>query len=309
VQIFPPTSVLHKHLFYPNIQKSIKSQAISDCSVKYEAIVNDAGLAGNSQSTDSSVPSEILNPFAFIPCNELYVEGLDNIWLAMENESSHVNYIHGTFLLTTHRLLFIQRTSNKISTYQQNIPNNTNNHTHRHHYISSNHIITISIMNVQIINIKRRYKDKYNALEICCYDNVNYILISERSDNELRILEAFRRIKDEISWYNDNLAFEHNLSNMNNNTHKLYYYGSPHKLAIPIYSNNIQYKSDIDNCSAKLFDDMIFTNFHSHRFPQCKNNIDGNAKIKVDYSVSMRNDENILEQIKLPYDIDEDYNR
>ena len=53
------------------------------------------------------------------------------------------------------------------------------------------------------MSIRRRWKDKFNTLAVLCRDQIGYLFVCTRGENEIRTLEAFRRIKNEIKWRRD----------------------------------------------------------------------------------------------------------
>lgn len=236
VFIFPPDSLLHSKLFYPNVSHHLRRHLpLSE---------EDRGsLSDQSVELDSS---------AYLPSNEMYKEGLDNIWMAMLHGGS---YVRGTVLLTSSRIIFIQKFTRTKSQLQLK---------------PTNIIVTVSLLNVSICTIKRRYKDNYNALEVSTHDGIGYLFISERTDNELRILEAFRRIKEECFWYKDDVAFEHRMSVINNLHHRkkgINHHGSSSSVVPPIEANEtrIPFKdkdqtklNSTSKCSALLTIDKLF---------------------------------------------------
>jgi hypothetical protein len=160
VWMFPPNSPLHQMLFLPLFPR------------------------------ESSGSLSQIRPNLFLPSNEIYVEGLENIWMRM---SSGGLYSRGVLLLTSHRVIFIQypSPSRGDSTERTQIPPSDE---------SNSFLVTIPICLVSTVSLRRRWKDRFHTLGLICKNQIGYLFVSSRDEDEFIPLRAFRRMKSEIKW-------------------------------------------------------------------------------------------------------------
>lgn len=153
VWMFPPDSPLHKMLFL-------------------------SMFSAETQSTP--------NPRSFLPSNEKYIEGLENIWMKVSRGGL---FSRGVLLLTTHRIIFIQypsRSSEGLETLNL-LPQGANSF-----------VMTIPLCNICSVSLRRRWKDKFHTLGLLCKNQIGYLFVSSRDEDEFIPLRAFRRMKSEI---------------------------------------------------------------------------------------------------------------
>jgi hypothetical protein len=161
VWMFPPNSPLHQMLFLPMFPR------------------------------DSSASLSQVLPNSFLPSNEIYVEGLENIWMRM---TSGGLYSRGVLLLTSHRIIFIQ------------YPSQTRGGTTERGQISfssdqsNSFLVAIPICLVSTVSLRRRWKDRFHTLGLICKNQIGYLFVSSRDEDEFIPLRAFRRMKSEIKW-------------------------------------------------------------------------------------------------------------
>lgn len=156
--MFPPNSPLHQMLFLPLFPREFYA----------------------------SQPQ--IAPNAFIPSNEVYLEGLENIWMRM---SSGGLYSRGVLLLTSHRIIFIQYPSQ---------PKEESSHSFSPSNDSNSFLVTIPICLVSTISLRRRWKERFHTLGLICKNQIGYLFVSSRDEDEFITLRAFRRMKSEIQW-------------------------------------------------------------------------------------------------------------
>ena len=179
VHLFPPSSPLHDSLFisltatsppitHPSCNASPAGSRLSDLPPPL------LGHGGHVPSDICPLPS----PAEVLPSNETLLEALDNVWLRMHSGGV---YSKGALLLSTHRVIFIQNPSEAAESF----------------------LVTIPLPRVCTVSIRRRWKDKFNTLAVICRDQIGYLFVCTRGEHEIRTLEAFRRIKNEIKWRRD----------------------------------------------------------------------------------------------------------
>jgi hypothetical protein len=170
VHLFPPSSPLFSSLFVRMnaCAESVKSQLLS---AQSSSSLSAAGLGEELQWAPDKGPS----PNDVLPSNEVLVEALGNVWLRMHSGGV---YSKGVLLLSTHRVMFIHYPSDRDAGFTSLIP----------------------LSRIPTVSIRRRWKDKYNTLALLCKDQIAYLFVTMRDENEVRTLEAFRRIKSEIKW-------------------------------------------------------------------------------------------------------------
>jgi len=172
VHVFPPSSRVHRMLFTPLYPTdSASTSPASPC-------------MSPSNSPGRTHRNPIVSPGAFIPCNEMLLEGLENVWMRM---CSGGVFSRGVLLLTSHRLVFIQYPSSR---------------TH-----SPSVILWVPHAHVQSVSIRRRWMEYFHTLVVLGRDQIGYLFICSRDKNELRTIEAFRYIKSEISWRREQDTF------------------------------------------------------------------------------------------------------
>lgn len=177
VWIFPPSSPLHQMLFLPLFSKNSKR---------------------NPNNNNNSVDTILAHPGHYIPSNELYLEGLENIWMRMSRGGL---YSRGVLILTTHRLIFIQYPSyNNMN--NNNNSNNNNINNEKQNIISgeasNSFLVTIPHCLTFGVSLRRRWKKRFHTLGLLCKNQVGYLFACSLEMDEFVTLRAFRRIKTKI---------------------------------------------------------------------------------------------------------------
>jgi hypothetical protein len=189
VWIFPPSSPLHARLFVPMSSSSLHINTS-------ESVLGDIPplpLPPLPLPGDATLPFySSINPAAYLPRNERLIEGLENVWLRLHSGGI---YLKGVLLLTTHRLIFIQ--------YAPPPSQYATSHT----IPEKGFLLALPLCQISSTSLLRRWNERFHALLVECLDRIGYLFICVRDQDELRTLEAFRRIKIEVRNRNEFDAF------------------------------------------------------------------------------------------------------
>jgi hypothetical protein len=169
VWMFPPSSPLHQMLFLPMFPRS-------------------------------ATPPSDLCPHLFLPSNEKYIEGLESIWMRM---ASGGLYSRGVLLLTSHRIIFIQYPTAAVPAPPAEGERVSSGLLHPRPSSSKEtapFVVTIPLCLVSSVSLRRRWKDRFHTLGLICKNQIGYLFVCSRDEDEFVPLRAFRRMQMEILW-------------------------------------------------------------------------------------------------------------